>query len=146
MKEYIKKEIKPNKYEYGYNLQKLDIKLMMDLGLEVPDKIKEVYKDGIDEEDLKEYIYFNDPISFEFISHQYYIRDKIEFSNMSLHELELLLEYFNKKINGLINIINKISKKDKLIDLETKLKILINEMQSVVYLRDELIDNYKVRK
>ena len=36
MKEYIIKEKKDGKYEYGYKIQKIDLKMMIDLGLPIP--------------------------------------------------------------------------------------------------------------
>ena len=140
MKEYVKREIRPGKYEHGYKIQKLDIKTMMELNLPLPDALKKIYGTGFKEEELKDYIYFNDPEVYEFIRRQYYIRDYIEFSNLSLYELELLLNFYDKKIEGLSKKIKEISNKDRLVDLETILKITTNEMQGVMSLRDKLID------
>ena len=145
MKEYIVKETKPGKYEYGYKIQKLDIKMMIDLGLPIPDKIKEVYGNGFTNSELKDYIYFNDAISVEFISRQYYLRDLVEFSNMSLYEIEMLLNFYEKDINVIERIINRKTKKSRLIDLQVKLILLKNEMQSLMYLRNNLIDNQNTK-
>ena len=142
MKEYVTKEIKPNKYEYGYKIQKMDIKMMMELGLPVPNKIKEIYKEGFLDLELKDYIYFNDPVITEFISRQYYLRDTVEFSNMNLYEIEFILNCYEKDISGIENIINKKLEKNRSLDLQIKLILLKNEMQSIMYLRDEMIENY----
>ncbi len=145
LREYVKYEYKEGKYKYGYYLQKLDIQFMMNLGISCPSQIKEIYGNGFKEEELPEYVYFKDPEVVEFISRQYYIRDFIELANMNLYEMELLLKYYEKQVLGLEKTINRISNKEKLVDLETKLKILKNEMQSIIYLRDDLIDK-NIRK
>ena len=146
MKEYIKREIKPGNYEYGYKIQKLDIKTMIELNLPIPQLLKKVYDNGFKEEELKDYLYFTDPEVYEYIRRQYFIRDYIEFSDMNLYDLELLLKYYNKRIEGLTKIINKISNKERLNDLEINLKLLKNEMQGVFFLRDNLIESHNKNK
>lgn len=138
MKEYIVKEIKENKYEYGYNLQKLDIKTMLDLGLDIPTTIREKYTDKYED---KDYIYFKDPISVEFISRQYYIKDLVEYSNMNAYEIELLINYYEKSIIGIEKIVNKTENKERLFDLDLKLVLLMNELKSLKYLKEELEKN-----
>lgn len=149
MKEFVMKRLKSLKYEYGYKIQKLDIELMMELGLEVPKKFKEIYKDGFNENELCEYIYFKEPICVEFIKRQYYIRDYVEFSNMNIYELELLLKIYNQRFQKLSNRINIVTKKELLNDLQVELNILVNEMLGVIYLKNKLLEDknlIKVRK
>ena len=139
MKEFVIKEIKPGKYKYGYKIQKLDIELMMELGIEVPNKFKEIYKEGFKEKELREYVYFYDSVTREFIRRQYYIRDNVEISNMNEYELDVLLSFYNQRLQNLNNLINIIKDKDLLNDLKVNINILINEMLGVVYLKDNLI-------
>ena len=139
MKEYITREIKPGQYEYGYKIQLFDIKLLKELGILLPDKMNEVYKDKIDKSKLSDFLYFNDPEIYEFIKNQYYIRDTFEFNNMSLYEIEILLNFINEQIEGLMITINKVSNKERLNHLNMKLKILNNEMQGIMFLRDSKI-------
>ena len=143
LKEYILKEVKPNKYEYGYKIQKLDIELMINLGLNVPDKIKEIYKNGFNENELQEYIYFNDPVVVEFLKNQYYIRDYIEFCNMNEFELNMLIDSYKKRIQSLISQMNILKDRDLLNNLQTEINILTNEMLGVIYLKDNIIENTK---
>ena len=140
MKEFVMKRLKSSKYEYGYKIQKLDIELMMELGLEVPPKFKEIYKDGFNENELCEYVYFNDSICVEFIKRQYYIRDYVEFSNMNIYELELLLKIYNQRFQNLSNKISIVTEKELLNNLQVEINILVNEMLSIVYLKNKLIE------
>lgn len=146
MKEYVMSEKTKGKYEYGYKIQLLDIKLMMELGIIIPDKMKEIYNEKIKESEITDYVYFNNPEIYEFIRRQYYIRNYVEYENMNLYELELLLNFYNKRIEGLNNRISKINNKERLNDLETTFKIINNEMKGIISLRNSLIDNYSKKK
>ena len=136
MKEYIIKE-KNGKYEYGYRIQKLDIELMIELGLDIPYKLKQIYGEGFKENELEEYVYINDSIVVEFIKRQYYIRDYIEFANLNLYEIELLQKINVKKFKVLTNMIRESKTKEQLLDLKTKLNILVNEIIGIDYLKKE---------
>ena len=138
MKEYIIKEKRPGKYEYGYKLQKLDIKTMMQLGLPVPNKLKEIYGNGFNYIELKDYIYFQEPEIVEFISRQYWIRDIVEFANMNLYELDLLLSTIQQDVINLEKKLDLEINEDEKIYLFTKLKELKNEYLGLMYLRDNL--------
>ena len=151
MKEYIIKEKRPGKYEYGYKLQKLDIKTMMQLGLPVPNKLKEIYGNGFNYIELKDYIYFQEPEMVEFISRQYWIRDIVEFANMNLYELDLLLSTIQQDVINLEKKLDLEINEDEKIYLFTKLKELKNEYLGLMYLRDNLTrlnlkEDKKVRK
>lgn len=143
MKEYVIKEIKPKKYEYGYKIQKIDIELMIELGIEIPLELKEIYGKGFEEEELKDYIYINNPVVIEFIKRQYYIRELSEFSNLNLLEINLLLKKYNQILQNLLNKKNIIKDKDQLNNLKTDIKILVNDILSIVYLKDSLESGYK---
>ncbi|MBQ8892357.1 MAG: hypothetical protein IJ068_05820 [Bacilli bacterium] len=147
MKEFVMKEIKPGIYEYGYKIQKLDIEFMIELNLQVPDKLREIYNQGFSENELPEYVYFNDSIVREYIKRQYYIRNYEEFANMNIYELELLLSFYKKRLLTLTNRIAKIKNKEKLNDLQIDINILINEMLGIIYLRDNLknIETKKIK-
>ena len=134
LKEYIKKEIKPGKYEYGYYLQVLDIKTMLKLDVPMPEKIKNINIDNFKE---NEYLYFNDPECFEFIKNQYYIRDRIEFVRMNSYELEIAINIYNKIILLKEKEKKKIRDKDKLLDLEIELINLKNDVLSLKYMQEE---------
>ncbi|MBR3660406.1 MAG: hypothetical protein IKN63_00690 [Bacilli bacterium] len=146
MKEYIVKEIKPGKYEYGYRIQKLDIELMIEFGINLPNTLKEIYGNGFEEQELAEYIYINDPVTVEFIKRQYYIREYAEFSNMNIYELELLTSYYNKKLSELRYKLSIEKNKDELNNIKTDINILINEMLSITYLKEFLIKENKENK
>ena len=137
MKEIVVKEIKPNEYEFGFRIQKLDIELMINLGLNVPNKLKEIYGKGFNKEELPEYIYINDPISVEFIKRQYYIRNYREFANLNLYELELLLNIYTKRFQNITNMINEARNKEEIDNLKVDLNVLINEILSIEYLKKE---------
>ena len=145
MKEYVIKEIKPGVYEYGYKIQKLDIELMVELNLQVPDKLREIYNQEFFLKELSEYVYFNDSTIVEYIKRQYYIRDYIEFANMNTYELEKLLNFYKKRLYNLTSRITNLKNKEKLNDLQTDINILINEMLGVVYLKDNL-KSFKIKK
>ena len=145
MKEYIIKEIKPNRYRYGYRIQKFDIKLMLDLGLQIPSRMIEKYKNTQNE---NEFIYFYDSLSVEFLKRQYYIRDYIEFAGMNVFELNLLIENYNQrmeKVRKIIDelVIHKLTKEDESIIKETlnelsmDLFILENDLIGIKCLRDK---------
>lgn len=146
MKEYIIRKLPNNEQEKGYNLQKIDIKMLMDLGIMVPDKIKEMYGKGFGTSELKDFIYFNDDESTEFIRTQPILRDYIEFAGMNSFELDLLISYYKKRIENINDVIKKINSKKDLIDLEHQLIILKSEMQSLIYLRDDVIKEEKKLK
>ena len=146
MKEYITREIKPGKYEYGYKIQLLDIKMMLELGIKIPDKMNDVYNEKIKESELTDYVYFKNPEIYEFIRRQYYIRDYLEYASMNLYEIELLLSFYDKSIKGIISKISKMNNKERINDLNLKLKILTNEMQGIISIRNNLIDNHNKKK
>jgi len=146
MKEYIIRKLPNNEQEKGYNLQKIDIKMLMDLGIMVPDKIREIYGKGFGTSELKDFIYFSDDESTEFIRTQPILRDYIEFAGMNSFELDLLISYYKKRIENINDVIKKINSKKDLIDLEHQLIILKSEMQSLIYLRDDVIIEEKKLK
>ena len=148
MKEIIIQEIKPGVYEWGCKIQKLDIEFMIELNLPVPDKIKEIYGQGFSEEELSEYVYFNDSITVEYIKRQHYIRDYVEFANMNTYELELLLKFYNKRLYSLNDRIIKLKDKKQLNDLQVDINVLVNEMLGILSLKDSLENETKkkVRK
>lgn len=146
MKEYIIRKLPNNEQEKGYNLQKIDIKMLMDLGIMVPDKIREIYGKGFGTSELKDFIYFSDDESTEFIRTQPILRDYIEFAGMNSFELDLLISYYKKRIENINDVIKKINSKKDLIDLEHQLIILKSEMQSLIYLRDDVIKEEKKLK
>lgn len=147
MKEYISKEIKPGKYEYAYKIQKIDIEFMIELGLNVPDKIKQIYGQGFKESELKEYIYFDEPNIVDFISRQYYIRNIEEFTNLNLFEIDKLIDKYKMNLLNLLTKKNQILDKEQLNDIDIDIKVLVNELLGVIYLRNELlsIENDKIR-
>ena len=151
MKEYIIKEKSQGKYEYGYKIQKLDIKLMIDLGLMLPGKIIEEYKKTNNEYD---FIYFYDYESVEFLKSQYYIRDYIEFASMNAYELNLLINNYHCRIDKLTiemeETIKELNKRDisktKYIKLKEKrdklsidIFILENDLKGIKYLKDKVL-------
>jgi len=146
MKEYIIRKLPNNEQEKGYNLQKIDIKMLMDLGIMVPDKIREIYGKGFGTSELKDFIYFSDDESTEFIRTQPILRDYIEFAGMNSFELDLLISYYKKRIENINDVIKKNNSKKDLIDLEHQLIILKSEMQSLIYLRDDVIKEEKKLK
>ena len=148
MKELFIRKKANGKYEYGYKLQKLDIEFMIEIGLQVPDKIKEIYGQGFNEDELYEYVYFDDPLTIEYIRRQYYIRDYVEFAGLNIYELELLLKFYNKRLQNLSDKIIKLKDKEQLNDLQIDINILVNEMLGIVSLKDSLIKETKkkVRK
>ena len=149
MKEYVIYPIKNkmNKYKQGYKIQKLDIELMIELGIKVPNKIKKIYKEGFTEKELSDYVYFKDMETIDFIGRQYYIRDYVEFANMNLYELKLLIKYYKEMLKELDNKISKTKDVDELNNLKTDMNILVNDILSINYLIDkEKKKLIKVRK
>jgi len=128
MKEYIKKEKKIGKYEYGYRIQIKDLNLINDLGIKMP---SELYNYINSNYKLYDYIYFNNPIIVEFLARQYYIRDYIDFVSLNKFELELLINYEKKNLQDIVKRKKIIKNKDLLNKLETDLIILKNEIEEI---------------
>ena len=148
MKEYIIKRKNIDKYEYGYRIQNLDIELMVELGIVLPNKLKKLYGKGFLEKDLPKYVYINDSLTVDFLGRQYYIRDYVEFANLNLFELNLLLNYYKKIFQEISIEINNTSNKDELNNLRVDMNILINDMLSIIYLKENMFnkENKKMRK
>ena len=60
---------------------------------------------------------------------------------MNSYEIGLLINYYEKSILGIEKIVNKTTDKYRLFDLDLKLVLLLNELKSLKYLKEDLEKN-----
>ena len=135
------KEIKRSWY-----IQGIDLDTIKELELQVPEIIQNIIDLNIYNNSLK-FIRFYDLKSFNFITNQKWMIDEFDYSNMSLGELNIALNYFIKEYNKLKEKINKIKTKDELNDLKVDFIINKNHYKNLIYLIEQKKKQFeKVRK